>query len=201
MENTENQEQQEQQKTDSKQISIVGTNNRYQMKKVTKQKTEIKKRVESEKWTFSDEYYQHDKQLELLNTVLRNIRNSSEKSSDDVIKIIIQQIHNKITGYKQQDTLKKMFDEEIFLTFENVIERLVDCEIKCYYCKKEMMVLYDISREMTQWSIDRIDNDTGHNIDNYHLSCLDCNLKRRRRTDEKFRFTKQLNLIKQEQSD
>lgn len=201
MENTEQQEQQQEQQKESKQISIVGTNNRYQMKKVTKQKTEIKKRVESEKWTFSDEYYQHDKQLELLNTVLRNIRNSSEKSSDDVIKTVIQQIHNKITGYKQQDNLKKMFDEEKFLTFENVIERLVNSEIKCYYCKKEMMILYDISREMTQWSIDRIDNDKGHNIDNYHLSCLDCNLKRRRKTDEKFRFTKQLNLIKQEQSD
>ena len=199
MENTE-QQQQEHQK-ESKQIIIVGTNNRYQMKKVTKQTTEIKKRVESEKWTFSDEYYQHNKQLELLNNVLRNIRYSSEKSSDDVIKIVIQQIHNKITGYKQQDNLKKMFDEEKFLTFENVIERLVNSEIKCYYCKKEMMILYDISREMTQWSIDRIDNDKGHNIDNYHLSCLDCNLKRRRKTDEKFRFTKQLNLIKQEQSD
>lgn len=197
----ENTEQQQEQQKESKQISIVGTNNRYQMKKVTKQKTEIKKRVESEKWAFSDEYYQHDKQLELLNTVLRNIRCSSEKSSDDVIKTVIQQIHNKITGYKQQDNLKKMFDETQFVTFENIVERLVDSEIKCYYCKKEMMVLYDISREMTQWSIDRIDNDKGHNIDNYHLSCLDCNLKRRRRTDEKFRFTKQLNLIKQEQSD
>ena len=47
-------------------------------------------------------------------------------------------------------------------------------------------------------SIDRIDNDKGHNIDNFHLACLDCNLKRRRRTDEKFLFTKQLNIIKQD---
>jgi hypothetical protein len=194
-------QQEEQEKKESKQINIVGTNNRYQMKKVTKQKSEIKKRVESEKWSFSDEYYQHDKQLELLNMILINIRISNNKPGDDVIKIIIQQIHNKINGYKQQDNLKKMFDEEQFVTFENIVERLVDCEIKCYYCKKEMMVLYDISREMTQWSIDRIDNDKGHNIDNYHLSCLDCNLKRRRRTDENFRFTKQLYLIKQEQID
>jgi hypothetical protein len=139
--------------------------------------------------------------LELLNVVLINIRSPNNKKYDDIIKIVIQQIHNKITGYRQQDNLKKMFDEEKFVTFENIVERLVNCEIKCYYCKKEMMVLYDISREMTQWSIDRIDNDKGHNIDNYHLSCLDCNLKRRRRTDEKFRFTKQLNLIKQEQID
>ena len=60
-----------------------------------------------------------------------------------------------------------------------------------------MLILYDISREMTQWSIDRIDNEVGHNMNNYHLSCLDCNLKKKRKTDEKFRFTKQLNLIKQ----
>ncbi len=60
-----------------------------------------------------------------------------------------------------------------------------------------MLLLYDITRESKQWSVDRIDNDLGHNINNYHLACLDCNLKRRRRTDEKFLFTKQLNIIKQ----
>ncbi len=75
---------------------------------------------------------------------------------------------------------------------------MIECELKCRYCKKEMSVLYDISREMTQWSVDRIDNDQGHNINNFHLACLDCNLKRRRRTDEKFLFTKQLNIIKQD---
>lgn len=75
---------------------------------------------------------------------------------------------------------------------------MIDCQLKCRYCLNEMYVLYDISREIRQWSVDRIDNDLGHNIDNYHLACLDCNLKRRRRTDEKFLFTKQLNIIKQE---
>ena len=70
--------------------------------------------------------------------------------------------------------------------------------LKCRYCKKEINVLYDISREMTQWSVDRINNDLGHNIDNYHLACLECNLKRRRRSDENFLFTKQLHIIKQD---
>jgi hypothetical protein len=50
---------------------------------------------------------------------------------------------------------------------------------------------------MTQWSVDRINNNLGHNIDNFHLACLDCNLKRRRRTDDSFLFTKQLNVKKQ----
>jgi hypothetical protein len=51
---------------------------------------------------------------------------------------------------------------------------------------------------MTQWSVDRINNDLGHNNDNYHLACLECNLKRRRRSDENFIFTKQLHIIKQD---
>jgi hypothetical protein len=99
-------------------------------------------------------------------------------------------------GYKQQDVLKKRYDENNFLTFESLINKMIECELKCRYCKKEMNVLYDISREMTQWSVDRINNDLGHNINNFHLACLECNLKRRRRTDEKFLFTKQLNIIK-----
>jgi hypothetical protein len=59
-----------------------------------------------------------------------------------------------------------------------------------------MNVLYDISREMKQWSVDRIDNDLGHNIGNFHVACLDCNFKSSRRSEEKFLFTKQLNIVK-----
>jgi hypothetical protein len=59
-----------------------------------------------------------------------------------------------------------------------------------------MNVLYDISRENKQWSVDRIDNNKGHIFDNFHLACLECNLKRRCKTDDKFLFTKQLNIIK-----
>ena len=73
---------------------------------------------------------------------------------------------------------------------------MVECELKCYYCKIEMNVLYDISRELKQWTVDRINNDLGHNYDNYYLACLECNLKRRRRSDEKFLFTKQMKLVK-----
>ena len=87
---------------------------------------------------------------------------------------------------------------EQFIDFDCVINKMVECELKCRYCKGVMLVLYDISREMTQWSVDRIDNDKGHNKNNFHLACLECNLKRRRRTDEKFLFTKQLNIVKKE---
>ena len=79
------------------------------------------------------------------------------------------------------------------------MQKLIECELKCYYCKSEMKVLYDISRQMTQWSVDRIDNDKGHNNDNFYIACLDCNLKRRRRSDDKFLFTKQMKLVKSDE--
>ncbi len=175
-----------------KKIVISGTNNKYQINKLIKPRNaniEAKKRLESEKWNFDEYYYEYFNQLKLIQDLSNNILNEVEK-------IVIQEINKKISGYKQQDKLKKIYDENKFLTFETVIQKLLECQLKCYYCKAELKVLYDISRQMTQWSVDRIDNDKGHNNDNFHIACLECNLKRRRRTDDKFLFTKQMKLVK-----
>ena len=180
-----------------KNITINGTNNRYHIKKLisnNKLEKEIKKREVSKKWNFQKEYFEYDNQLKLV----LDISNNNFIWFDNITKVVIQQIKTKIYGYKHQDIIKKHLNEEKFITFQCVIEKMIDCKLKCRYCKEEMLVLYDISREMYQWSVDRIDNDFGHNIDNFHLACLECNLKRRRRTDEKFLFTKQLNIIKSE---
>jgi hypothetical protein len=181
-----------------KKINISGTNNKYKMKQLINNNNnlekETKKRVQSEKWTFQEEHFEYSNQIKMTNDILKN----AYKFYDNVSKIAIQEINRKITSYKQQDMLKKRYDEDKFLTFESVINKMVECELKCRYCQNEMNVLYDVSREMRQWSVDRVDNDLGHNIDNYHLACLECNLKRRRRTDEKFLFTKQLNIVKQD---
>jgi len=177
-------------------INIIGTNNRYHMKKIINEKNnekEIKKRIPSEKWTFTEDNYDYDKQMKMI----IDISNNNCSHTDNVTKIIVQEINKKISSYKQQDKLKKLFNETEFITFESVINKMVECYLKCRYCRTEMNVLYDVSREMKQWSVDRVDNDLGHNINNYHLACLECNLKRRRRTDEKYLFTKQLNIIKQ----
>jgi hypothetical protein len=47
-----------------------------------------------------------------------------------------------------------------------------------------------------QWTLDRLDNSIGHHDDNVVICCLKCNLKKRRMDDEKFKFTKQLRVIK-----
>jgi len=182
---------------EQKKINITGTNNRYQVNKMIKDhklEKEVKKRVVSEKWCFSDECFSYAYQIQVLNSILKN----NLQYNDEISKIVIQEINKKICGYKQQDTIKKHYDSVNFLTFESVINKLIESDLKCRYCKCEMSVLYDISREIKQWSVDRIDNDKGHNLDNYHLACLECNLKRRRRTDENFLFTKQLNIVKKD---
>ena len=158
---------------------------------ITKKKD--KKRVEAENWNFDSEFYSSQEQLSIITQILAN----DCAPVNDLGKLIIQQIKKKMSGYKQQDQLKKLYSEHAFLTLSSLINKMVECQLKCYYCSKEMHVLYDIQRESSQWSVDRIDNDLGHNIGNYYLACLECNLKRRRRSDKKFLLTKQLKIVKQ----
>ena len=137
-----------------KTININGTNNKYQMKKLLGNNIrEKKQREETKKWNFSKEYFEYDKQLELIN----HIMNNNFIFKDDITKLVIQQINKKIYNYKQQDLLKKHYCEDKFILFEYIINKMIECNLKCVYCKKEMLVLYDISREMCQWTVDRID--------------------------------------------
>ena len=163
---------------DNKKINIVGTNNRYMIKKVLKEPDV--KRVKN--LDLPDDL----NQLDLIN----NNQNPN-------VQLIIREINKKISGYKQQDIKKNLYEKEKFITFDSIIKNMRETELKCRYCKSEMYVLYDKIRDGNQWSVDRVDNDVGHNIDNFHLACLTCNLKRRRTSDDKFLFTKQLSIIKQ----
>jgi len=178
---------------ETKSIMIKAVNIRVKNPLIEPHKTEKnKKRVAAEKWTFTTDDYSHDNQLNNIKKLIEN----KHKFTDQTTKIYLQQINKKIYGYKQQDITKKLLDNENFITLESVTNKMIECELKCYYCHREMNVLYDISRESKQWSVDRINNDLGHNIDNFYLACLECNLKRRRRSDEKFLFTKQMKLVK-----
>lgn len=179
-----------------KNITITGINNRYQIKKLINgnNSTNIKNRIATEKWDIPDEYLHYETQIKMVNDIILNCNNHF----DNVSKIFLQQINSKMIGYRSQDSIKKMFNEDKFVKLENILQKMKECELKCRYCKTEMFVLYKISREMKQWSVDRINNEEGHNSNNYHLACLDCNLKRRKKTDEKFLFTKQLSIVKQD---
>ena len=181
--------------SEKKQINITGQSNRYQIKKLTQEKKTDKKRVEIEKLNLTEEYFKFEKQIEIINNI-NNILNKEEDKNAS--KILIKQIEKKISSYKQQDVDKKVLNNEKIINLICIIDKLIETEIKCYYCKCKMFVLYENVREPKQWTVDRINNDLGHNNDNFVLACLDCNLKRRCRSADKFLFTKQLNIIRKD---
>jgi len=175
---------------DSKKINITGTSNRYQIKKLTHGIDHNKKRVVAGQWNFTEEYYNIENQMALL----QDIRERSERS--EMHDLIVSQLDKKIAGYKHQDILKKKYDVEKLIKINEIVAKLVDCELKCFYCKTHVHVLYKLVREMQQWTLDRIDNERGHFSDNVEISCLECNLKRKKQTSEKFLFTKQIKIVR-----
>ena len=111
-------------------------------------------------------------------------------------RLLRSQLNGKLQGYKTQDIQKQKWNPEKFIDFSFVVQKLIDCGLNCFYCKEPMWLWYKHIREPKQWSVDRIDNDFGHNRDNIELACLSCNIRRRCMYHDRFRFTKQLNLVK-----
>ena len=168
-------------------IHIIGQSNRYQMKKLINEKQMgLKKRINVD---IPAEYLSYEMQLSLL---------KDKHNTEKVHQLLIRQLDKKIAGYKQQDNEKKLFNESKFISLEDVMKQLVTTEMKCIYCRCHMSVLYENVREPSQWTVDRIDNELGHNTDNYVLACLKCNIERRRTGKDKFLFTKQLKIIRED---
>jgi len=180
--------------SDKKNIIITGTNNRYLIKRANRVKTEIKKRVIMNKYDISDNYLNYTTQLEIIKELYNN--NIKEYELPREKAILKQEIERKIQGYKQQDLLKKKYDEHKFIDITSILQKLIDNNMQCYYCNINVVILYEIVRELTQWSVDRINNEEGHNKDNFVISCLNCNITRRKTNSNKFLLSKQLNLVK-----
>lgn len=197
----------------SKKIIITGKKN---IDKFNKKKS---KREIIKKWNLDDNHYQHENQLSYIEYLCENgeithkksiyentseINKNTQQTSNTIgkiYKIIQSEIKSKINGYKQQDIDKNIIDNDKFITYNKTLELIRDSKLICYYCQKEQFVLYKNVRQMDQWSLDRIDNFKGHNFDNVVISCLKCNLQRKRQDDEKFKFTKQMKLIKKDCDD
>ena len=105
-----------------------------------------------------------------------------------------RELLSKLCGYKSQD--KKKSRDSTIVEYDDLLEKMVLSKMKCSYCQSGMKLLYLDLRDSEQWTLDRKDNDIGHSNENTVLSCLRCNLGKRRIDDDKFRFTKQMRLIK-----
>ena len=110
----------------------------------------------------------------------------------DEKKYFIQALKNKLDSYKQQDKKKTYDAYDNFITLENIIEKLVAYNMRCYYCNSKTLILFKNVRTNYQWTLDRLNNYDEHSNANTVICCLKCNLQRRRKNSEKFKFTKQL---------
>lgn len=111
-------------------------------------------------------------------------------------KLVTREIIKKINGYKQQDKEKKINCETI--TYDEVIQKLLESKMKCVYCENQTYLIYERVRDPKQWTLDRIDNYKGHTNENTHICCLHCNLQRKTLIHEKFVFTKKMIITKEE---
>lgn len=155
---------------------------------------ERKLRVETKTWGLDEQDISHQTQLECLlsSDFIEN------KQKDTYISKLSSHIKQKINNYRQQDIIKKKLDNSEFVSYEETIELLKQSKLKCCYCSDKVYILYEYVREKKQWSLDRVNNDIGHNSKNLVIACLECNLKRRRTNKEAFMFTKNMIIIKED---
>ena len=146
---------------------------------------EKQKRVitHTKKWIFTETDYATATQLHII----RNILSGGDTNTH---RIILQQINQKIAGYKAQDIAKSIYNPDQFISLKSVIQLLLESDLQCHYCKKDIKVLYEVVRDPLQWTLDRIDNDYGHNDGNLFISCLSCNLRRKTIYHERYELTK-----------
>lgn len=168
-----------------KKIRIEGNDN---IKKVIPEQYDST-RKDIKKNEINDELLEHNKQIEIINKLyLDDISND--------VKLITKFIKNKLNSYKQQDVKNNIYGEKYFINQDNVVEMLVKSKLRCFYCNNQIFLIYKEIKNKQQWTLDRINNDMGHNNNNVVISCLDCNLKRKNQNINKFLFTKKLNIIK-----
>ena len=146
-------------------------------------------RKESIQNKVDDTWLEHNTQIQLMNKIYLGIE-------IDNINIIVKELKKKMNGYKAQDDKKMIYAKEKFITFDKLIQKLVESKLNCFYCRCPCYLIYDTVRQMNQWTLDRIDNECGHNNNNVVISCLKCNLERRNTNKDKFLFTKQLKIKK-----
>jgi hypothetical protein len=161
-------------------------------------KKEKTKRVITEAWKIDEEDLFVENQRKYIENLYKiyclNLEDDPKENSKE--QLILQQLNQKITGYKTQDIQKKIFDKELFVDTRTTVNLLNESELKCFYCRQNVKILYEYVREPLQWSLDRLNNQYGHNKNNIVIACLSCNLKRKTMYHERYVFTKQMYIVK-----
>jgi 5-methylcytosine-specific restriction endonuclease McrA len=191
-----------------KKIDILGKRNQDKMKQMADPEAVIERKVPKHKLVgLSDDIYTADQSL-VLDILRCDIADKSlgvfsvsrvhTEPMTTCLKHILREIDTKRKAYIYQDKHHKIYDPRYSITTERIVEMLVESELLCHYCREICQVAYKESMCRKQWTLDRIDNNYGHNDTNVVIACLDCNLKRGTMDSERFRQGKQFTFRKVE---
>lgn len=169
-----------------KSIEIRGKRN---IDKITNVEKPVRK--DTLKWNIDDSYYTYKKQIEIINQLYLE-----EVQEQEVL--VKREINKKIIGYKNQDIQKKLIDLNKLISLEQTIEMLMMSKLKCFYCKENCELLYTSIFSKKQWTLDRINNSQGHNLDNVVISCLECNVKRGNMDCTRFKRGKEIKIVRKQ---
>ena len=140
--------------------------------------------------------YKGKPEIYYLNKYFLEYSENSEALKDEKIdksfSIIDKNIIKKLNSYKQQDTKKEIYNEDQFISKNSVIELLVSSKLVCEYCNCNMTMFPEKVYQANQWTLDRIDNDIGHNEGNIIISCYKCNIQRRKMDKDRFQEGKKI---------
>jgi 5-methylcytosine-specific restriction endonuclease McrA len=195
-----------------KKIDILGKRNQDKMKQMADPEAVIERKMPKHKGSadLPEELYTTDQSL-VLQLLKGHIADKSvgvivapsSISYDPIavsasLKHIVREIDTKRKAYIYQDKNHQIYDPRFSITTDRIVELLVGSELLCHYCREICQVAYKESMCRRQWTLDRIDNNYGHNDTNVVIACLDCNLKRGTMDSERFRQGKQFTFRKLE---
>ena len=103
-------------------------------------------------------------------------------------------VRRKLNSYARQD--KRYERAYISFTSGDVFEMLSASGMMCFYCNCRLVFAPRMPGDKAQWTLDRVDNNLAHSKTNCVVSCLKCNVAKKRRSPETFKFGKNLLVIK-----
>lgn len=84
----------------------------------------------------------------------------------------IKDVKNKIKSYKTQDKkAKRNYKEHEYINYKWITDRLRRINYKCERC----LIPLQPSKDLYQWTVNRIDNSIAHTKINCEITCLSCN--------------------------
>ena len=185
-----------------KKIDIIGKRNQDKMKQMADPDTVIeRKKRGGVVAALREETYDISQSLVLTmlkESVADKSLGVSSAASTASAEVLFREIDAKRKAYIYQDKHHKIYDPRYTVTTDRIVELLVGAELLCHYCREICQVAYKESMCRRQWTLDRIDNNYGHNDANVVIACLDCNLKRGTMDAERFRMGKQFTFRKVE---